>query len=82
MVIQLSGYTNNDYEGIVAQAKRDKHIQACVSHRFDFQSLWFSVFGSFRPAAQELPDRVYRLYRIHAFIAEWEAHAWIHRREG
>ena len=40
----------------------------------------FSVFGSFGPAAQELLDLICRRYRIHACVAEWEAHAWVHRR--
>ena len=65
---------------IVEQAKRDKHTQTCISHRFDFEPFGFSVFGSFGPAALELLARICRRYRTHARIAEWEAHARVHRR--
>ena len=63
----------------VEQAKREKHTQTCASHRFDFLPFGFSVFGPFGPAAKELLDRVCREYHIHARVAKWEAHAWIHR---
>ena len=65
---------------VVEQAKRDKHVDTCASHRFDFVPFGFSVLGSFGPAAQELLDRICRRYRTHARIAEWEAHARVHRR--
>ena len=64
----------------VEQAKRDKHMQTCASHRLDFLSFGFSVLDSFGRATQELLDRVCRRYRIHARVVQWEAHAWIHRR--
>ena len=55
-----------------------KHV-AGASHRFNFLSFGFWVFGSFGPAAQELLDRSCRRYRIHAHIAEWEVYARVHR---
>ena len=63
---------------VVEQAKRDKHSEVCASHHFDFVPLSFSVFGSFRPAAQELLDGVCRRYRTHARLAKWEAHSRVH----
>ena len=65
---------------IVEQAKRDKHTETCASHRFDFEPFGFSVFGSLGNAALELLARVYSRYRTHACLAEWEAHARVHRR--
>ena len=41
----------------------------------------FSMLGSFGLAAHELPDRVCWRYRIHARVAEWEAHALVHCRQ-
>ena len=70
------GYRNAVYAlAVVEQAKRDKHTETCASHRFDFMPFGFSVFGSFGLAAQELLDRIYRRYRTHARIAEWEAYS-------
>ena len=65
---------------VVEQGKRDKHADVCRSHGFDFVPFGFSVFGSFGPEAQELLDRVVQRYRLHAQVADWEAHAWIFRR--
>ena len=56
------------------------HALNIKSHHLDFEPFGFSVFGSFGSAAQELLARVCRRYRTHARIAEWEAHAWVHRR--
>ena len=65
---------------VVEQGKRDKHEAVCRSHGFDFSPFGFSVFGSFGPAARDLLDRIVQRYRLHAQVADWEAHAWIHRR--
>ena len=46
---------------------------------FTFMPFGFSVFCSIGLAAQELLDRVSGRYRIHASVAEWEAHAWVKR---
>ena len=61
-------------------AKRDKHTQTCVSHRFNILPFSFFVFCSFNLAPQELLYRICRWYHIHAYIARWEVHAWVHRR--
>ena len=42
--------------------------------------LGFSIFGSFSLTTLELLNRICRQYHIHTRIAEWEAHAWVHRR--
>ena len=63
---------------VFKQAKQDKHAQTCAGH-LDFLPFGFPVLSSFGPAADELLDRVCRRYRIHARVAEWEVHAWVHR---
>ena len=57
----------------VEQGKRDKHETV-------FVPFGFSVFGSFGPAAQEFLDCLVQRYRLHAHVADWEAHTWIYRR--
>ena len=54
--------------------------QICASHRLDFLPVSFSFLGSFGPAAQELLHRICRRFRTYARVAQWEAHAWVHRR--
>ena len=51
----------------------------CRSLGFDFVPFGFSILGSFGPAAQDLLHRVVQRYRLHALVADWEAHAWIYR---
>ena len=58
------------------QGKRDEQEAVCHSHGFDFVPFSFSIFGSFGPAAQDLLHRVVQRYRLHAHVADWEAHAW------
>ena len=65
---------------VVEQGKRDKHAVVCRSHGIDFSPIGISVFGPFGPAARDLLDRSVQRYRLHAQVADWEAHAWIHRR--
>ena len=38
------------------------------------------IFGSFGPVAEEVLHRMCELYRIHARVSEWEAHACVHHR--
>ena len=54
----------------------DVHLSLTQLH---FISSNYSSKGSFGPAAEEHLDRVCQGYRIHAYVVEWEAHAWIHR---
>ena len=65
---------------VVGQGNRDKHASICHSHGFDFVPFGSSVFGSFGREAQELLGRVVQHYRLHAQVADWEAHVWIYRR--
>ena len=64
----------------VEQGKWDKHEAVYRSHGFDFVPFGFSTFGSFGPVIQDLLHRVVQRYRLHAQVADWEAHAWIYRK--
>ena len=64
----------------VEQGNRDKHVSVCRSQGFDFIPFGFSLFGSFGPEVKVFLGRVVQRYRLHAHVADWEAHAWIFRR--
>ena len=64
----------------VEQGKSDKHARLCISHGLDFSPFGFSTFRSFGLAAEELLDRLCRMYVSRAHIPPWEAHPWVYRR--
>ena len=54
--------------------KSDKHARSCISHGCNSPPFGFSSLGSFGLAAEDLLDRFYRKYVIHAQSTAWEAH--------
>ena len=56
------------------------HASMCHSHGFDFIPSGFSVFGLFDRKTHEFFSRVVQGYRLHAEVADWEAHGRIYVR--